>query len=511
MTSSSVHLTAKPPRESREEPSSASFSLYRDILERTQGDLYIGVVGPVRTGKSTFITSFMEKLVLPLMPPSPRLDRLQDELPQSASGRSIMTTQPKFIPGEGAAAISMDQKLEARVRMVDSVGYLIPSALEKEDARMVSTPWEAEPIPFEKAARIGTRKVMEEHATIGVVVTCDGSISDIPRSDYIPAEEEAVRDMKQSGKPFLIVLNSAHPSSDDAVLLQHALSEKYSVPVHLLSARDMSLDDIRQLLMDVLMEFPVQEVHFDLPAWVEALPRDHWLNEHIFSLMKELAPQISKLNHKDRVKQVFMQSPYLKTPEETKVLPGEGCVTFQLPVQEGLFNQVLSEQCAQDISDDAQLLTLMRELVQAKKEYDRMAGALKAVAQTGYGMVIPAMEDVTLDEPQLMKQGSRFGVRLRATAPTLHLVRSDIQTEITPVLGTQEQSEEFIEYLNGEFKQDPRKLWNTNFFGKSLQSLVQEELSGKINRMPLDTQEKVQLALSRMLNEGDGGMICILL
>ncbi|MBR6524522.1 MAG: stage IV sporulation protein A [Clostridia bacterium] len=511
MTPSPVHLPAQLPRGKKEEYAAPSFSMYRDILERTQGDLYIGVVGPVRTGKSTFITSFMEKLVLPLMPPSPRFDRIQDELPQSASGRSIMTTQPKFIPGEGAADISIEQKLEARVRMVDSVGYLIPSALEKEDARMVSTPWEEEPIPFEKAARIGTKRVMEEHATIGVVVTTDGSISDIPRSDYILAEEEAVRDMKQSGKPFLIVLNSAHPKSDDAVALQHALTEKYSVPVHLLSVRDMSLEDIQQLLLGALMEFPIREIRFDLPAWVEALPREHWLKDHIFSLMKELAPRVSKLRHKDQVQQVFMSSPHLKTPEEIKTLPGEGCVIYQLSVQDGLFNQVLSEQCGTDISDDAQLLTLMTELMQAKKEYDRMAGALKAVAQTGYGMVIPAMEEVTLDEPQLMKQGSRFGVRLRATAPTLHLVRSDIQTEITPVLGTQEQSEEFIDYLSGEFKEDPKKLWNTNFFGKSLQTLVQEELSGKIGRMPIETQEKVQLALSRMLNEGDGGMICILL
>lgn len=491
-----------------------NFSLYRDILERTQGDLYIGVVGPVRTGKSTFITTFMEKLVLPLMTPGPRLSRMQDELPQSASGRTIMTTQPKFIPGEGAATVEMGDHISARIRMVDSVGYLIPGATgtrEDESARMVSTPWSAEDLPFEEAARIGTQKVMQEHATVGVVVTCDGTIADLPRSSYITAEEEVVREMKASGKPFVMVLNSAQPESDAAQALQSTLTEKYDVPVALLSAKNMTLEDIQSLLLSVLMEFPLREIHFSLPAWVEALDMDHWLSRHILSGVKALAPSISRLRDKKTVVSAFSASPYLLPPQEEKALPGEGKVAFQLSVQDGLFNQVLSEQCGADISSDAQLLTLMTSLMKAKKEYDRMAGALKAVAQTGYGLVVPSMEEITLDEPQLMRQGSRYGVKLRASAPTLHLIRSDIETEVTPILGTQEQSEEFVSFLSEEYQQDPQKVWNTNFFGKSLQTLVQEGLSGKLSRMPIDTQEKVQQALSKMLNEGDGGMICILL
>ncbi|MBE5776353.1 MAG: stage IV sporulation protein A [Clostridiales bacterium] len=511
MTQSAVYQAAHVPQNQSAAPDAKPYSIYEDILNRTNGDLYIGVVGPVRTGKSTFITTFMEKLVLPLLPPSPRLDRMQDELPQSASGRSIMTTQPKFIPGEGACDIDLGGHVHARVRMVDSVGYLIPGALEKEESRMVSTPWEDAPIPFEKAARIGTRKVMEDHATIGVVVTTDGTISDLPRSDYISAEEEAVRDMKASGKPFLLVLNSASPQSDAALALRRALSEKYDVPVSLLSAKNMTLEDIREMLHSVLMEFPLREMHFDLPAWVEALPGDHWLPAHILTLLREFAPTLSRLRDKERVFSAFSASPYLNPPAENATLPGCGKVEYTLSVQDGLFNQVLSEQCGADISSDAQLLSLMRELIRAKKEYDRMAGALKAVAQTGYGLVVPSMEDVSLNEPELMKQGSRYGVRLRASAPTLHLIRSDVETEITPVLGTQEQSEEFIRFLSEEYRQDPKLLWDTNFFGKSLQTLVQEGLSGKIGRMPMDTQEKVQQALSRMLNEGDGGMICILL
>ena len=488
--------------------------LYRDIAERTQGDMYIGVVGPVRTGKSTFIARFMEQMVLPFMAPGPRRDRLTDELPQSGSGRTIMTTQPKFIPGEGAAEVTLEPRMPVRVRMVDSVGYLIPGALgtqEGEAARMVSTPWAAEDMPFAQAAALGTEKVIAEHATIGVVVTTDGTVAELPRSNYVAAEEQVIRQLKALEKPFVVVLNSSRPDSAEAMALRDSLESKYDVPVRLLNVKELQAEDAQGLLSSLLMEFPLREVRFALPAWVGALEESHWLPEHALGLARALGSQLRKVRDKGLVAGAFAGSPYLQTPVETAVALGEGAVRYQVAAQEGLFNQVLSEQCGESISGDAQLLSLMKELVAAKREYDRVAGALKAVQQTGYGLVTPAMSEIQLQQPELMRQGSRYGVRLRATAPTLHLIRSDIETEITPVLGTQEQSQDFVAALAEEYEQAPDKLWETNFFGKSLKDLIQEGINGKLHQMPPDAQEKVQSALTKMLNEGEGGMICILL
>ena len=460
--------------------------LYRDIAERTQGDLYIGVVGPVRTGKSTLIAGLMEELVLPFMAAGPKRDRLVDELPQSGSGRSIMTTQPKFVPGEGAAEVRLDNGLTARVRMVDSVGYLIPGAL-------------------------GTRKVMEDHATVGLVVTTDGTVADLPRSNYAAAEEQVIRELKSLQKPFAVVLNSARPQSEEAKNLAAALENKYDVPVTLLNVKEMQPQDIQRLLSSLLLEFPLREVRFQVPGWMSALEDSHWLTAHALDTVRALGEHLRKVRDKADTAAAFADSPYFMAPRDEQVNLGEGAVSYELPVREGLFNQVLSEQCGENITGDAHLLSLMKELVTAKREYDRVAGALKAVQQTGYGLVTPAMSEVRLQEPELMRQGSRYGVRLRASAPTLHLIRSDIETEIAPVLGTREQSEEFVQTLSEEYEKDPQSLWDTNFFGKSLKELIQEGVNGKLNRLPVDTQEKVQSALTKMLNEGEGGMICILL
>ena len=488
--------------------------LYRDIAERTQGDLYIGVVGPVRTGKSTFISAFMEQMVLPLMAAGPKRDRLTDELPQSGSGRTVMTTQPKFIPGEGAAEINLDSKMKARVRMVDSVGYLIPGALgtqEGEAARMVSTPWAAEDMPFEEAAALGTRKVIKDHATVGVVVTTDGTVADLPRSNYVNAEEQVIRQLKALNKPFSILLNSAHPESADAKTLRSSLESKYDVPVTLLNVKEMNAEDMQQVLSDLLLEFPLREVRFRVPGWMGALDESHWLPAHTLETIRGLGDTLKKMRDKSDIASVFSGSEYLLAPRDEEVRLGEGAVSYELPVREGLFNQILSEQCGETITGDAHLLSLMKELVAAKREYDRVAGALKAVQQTGYGLVTPAMSEIHLQEPELMRQGSRYGVRLRASAPTLHLIRSDIETEIAPVLGTQEQSEAFVDTLNEQYEKDPQSLWETNFFGKSLKELIQEGVNTKLSRLPVDTQEKVQSALTKMLNEGEGGMITILL
>lgn len=488
--------------------------LYRDIAERTQGELYIGVVGPVRAGKSTFISNFMQQLVLPLVPPGPRRERIVDELPQSGSGKTIMTTQPKFVPSDGAATVQLPDHASARVRMVDSVGYLVRGALgtqEGGDARMVSTPWSQQDMPFEEAAQLGTRKVMTDHATVGVVVTTDGTVAELPREAYVPAEEQVIRELKTLGKPFAVVLNSAQPESRQAKELQAAMSEKYDVPVTLLSAKEMTAEDVQGVMRDLLSAFPLREMRFTLPEWVSALDDQHWLTQHIVSLVREAGAQIARMRDAEKAQSAFAVSEYADTPQLDQLEYGEGSARFSLPLKNGLFNQILSEQCGAEIESDGHLLRLLKELVSAKKEYDRVADALREAVDTGYGLVAPAMSDVTLYEPEVSRQAGRYGVRLRAKAPALHLIRSDIEAEVSPVLGTQEQTDEFAASLRDTYAQDPQALLQTNFFGRSLESLISEGLAGKLQRMPPDAQEKVRAALTRILNEGDGGMICILL
>ena len=488
--------------------------LYRDIAERTQGELYIGVVGPVRAGKSTFISNFMQQLVLPLVPPGPRRERIVDELPQSGSGKTIMTTQPKFVPSDGAATVQLPDHASARVRMVDSVGYLVRGALgtqEGGDARMVSTPWSQQDMPFEEAAQLGTRKVMTDHATVGVVVTTDGTVAELPREAYVPAEEQVIRELKTLGKPFAVVLNSAQPESKQAKELQAAMSEKYDAPVTLLSAKEMTAEDVQGVMRDLLSAFPLREMRFTLPEWVSALDDQHWLTQHIVSLVREAGAQIARMRDAEKAQSAFAASEYVDTPQLDQLEYGEGSARFSLPLKNGLFNQILSEQCGAEIESDGHLLRLLKELVSAKKEYDRVADALREAVDTGYGLVAPAMSDVTLYEPEVSRQAGRYGVRLRAKAPALHLIRSDIEAEVSPVLGTQEQTDEFAASLRDTYEQDPQALLQTNFFGRSLESLISEGLAGKLQRMPPDAQEKVRAALTKILNEGDGGMICILL
>ena len=488
--------------------------LYRDIAERTQGELYIGVVGPVRAGKSTFISNFMQQLVLPLVPPGPRRERIVDELPQSGSGKTIMTTQPKFVPSDGAATVQLPDHASARVRMVDSVGYLVRGALgtqEGGDARMVSTPWSQQDMPFEEAAQLGTRKVMTDHATVGVVLTTDGTVAELPREAYVPAEEQVIRELKTLGKPFAVVLNSAQPESRQAKELQAAMSEKYDAPVTLLSAKEMTAEDVQGVMRDLLSAFPLREMRFTLPEWVSALDDQHWLTQHIVSLVREAGAQIVRMRDAEKAQSAFAASEYVDTPRLEQLEYGEGSARFSLPLKNGLFNQILSEQCGAEIESDGHLLRLLKELVSAKKEYDRVADALREAVDTGYGLVTPAMSDVTLYEPEVSRQAGRYGIRLRAKAPALHLIRSDIEAEVSPVLGTQEQTDEFAASLRDTYEQDPQALLQTNFFGRSLESLIREGLAGKLQRMPPDAQEKVRAALTRILNEGDGGMICILL
>ena len=490
----------------------APFDLYRDIADRTGGDIYIGVVGPVRTGKSTFIARFMEQMVLPLQNDAHKRARTVDALPVSGSGRTIMTTQPKFVPDE-AAEVSVGDS-QARVRLVDCVGYLVKGVLgtqENDVPRMVHTPWFDEDIPFEDAAEIGTRKVIADHSTLGLVVTTDGTITDIPRTAYVEAEERVVRELAQLGKPYAVLLNSAAPKSAETQRLRDALEAKYDAPVIAMDAKAMEPQDIQGLLQQLLLAFPLREARIALADWVQALDDDHWLLASLFEHMRAAGSRPLRMRDSAVFAQAFADCEYSETLQPAASSLSEGVLGLELPLKEGLFNRILGEECGTEIHGDAHLLTLLKELVAAKTEYDRVADALESVRQTGYGLVTPALSDLTLQDPEIVRQGNRFGVRLKASASSLHLIKTDITTEVTPVVGTEQQSEEFVRYLLAEFENDPQKIWNTNFFGKSLHEMVREGLNNKLSQMPGDTQEKVQEMLTKIVNEGGGGMICILL
>lgn len=490
-----------------------AYDLYRDISQRTQGDVYIGVVGPVRTGKSTFIARFMEKLVLPGIENAHIRARAQDELPQSGSGRTVMTTQPAFVPSE-AAEVTLPPDTKVRVRLIDSVGYLIDGALgtqEGDALRMVRTPWASGEIPFEKAAEIGTQKVIGEHSTIGLLVTTDGSVTDLPRASYVSAEKRVVQELKALKKPFVVILNTQEPKNTKVLSLQQSMQEEYGVPVVALNVARIEEEDIMRVLQSVLEQFPVVSLNIQTPEWLGALSDEHWLMKSLLETLESAAPSELHIGETQQIIQALAENPYLDSVVSKGVRHGTGEVSLQLNLTEGLFNRILSEQCGTEIASDAHLLSLMQELVAAKKEYDHVAQALQSVRETGYGLVPPLLEEMTLQEPEIMKQGGRFGVRLRASAPSLHMIRVDIQTEVSPVVGTEQQSEEMIRYLMEGFEQDPQKLWSSNLFGKPLSDLVREGLSNKLMHMPADTQLKVQQTLEKIINEGSGGMVCILL
>lgn len=489
------------------------FDLYQDIAMRTQGDIYIGVVGPVRTGKSTFIRRFMDKLVLPAMEEGYAKERVMDELPQSGAGRSIMTSQPNFVPSE-AVNVALSPEAVVSVRMVDCVGYLVKDAvgyIENDMPRMVRTPWTQEQMPFEQAAEMGTRKVIQDHSTIGIVVTTDGSITDLGRSSYINAEERVVDELKEMGKPFVIVLNTTTPSNPDTQKLTEALNEKYSVPVVAVDVMNMEVQNILGILEMMLMEFPIRAINIDLPEWVQALPADHWLPGSIFERLNEALPNMHAMRDHAKLPAAFADYEHAEPMTLEALRLGEGMVDVCLPVHRSLFYNVLGEACNFPIENDYQLVSMMKDLIGAKREYDRLKDALENVRQTGYGLVRPSTDELVLEEPEIVRQGSRYGVKLKASAPSLHIMRVDIKTEVSPMMGSEKQSEELLQYLMDEFENNPGAIWSTNVFGKSLHELVQEGLSNKLVRMPEDARIKIQKTLQRIVNEGSGGLICILL
>ena len=489
------------------------FDLYRDIAERTDGDIYIGVVGPVRTGKSTLIKRIMDLLVLPNIENEFKRERSRDEMPQSGAGRTIMTTQPKFVPNE-AVQISLKENANLNIRMVDCVGYLVKGAMghmEGEVPRMVRSPWFDYDIPFEEAAEIGTRKVITDHSTIGLVVTTDGSITEIPRSNYVEAEERVIRELKELNKPFIMVLNTKTPDEEETMKLRSALEEKYDVPVLALDVLNLGEEDIHTILSHALFEFPITEIRVDVPKWVLSLEEDHWLIQYVMDAAKTASEEVLRIRDVDTFGKTLEESEFMERPKIDNIELGTGNVLIRMDAKSGLFYKVLGEECGYEIKGDYQMIGLMKELAHAKGEYDRIAQALRDVRETGYGMVPPTMDELSLEEPEIVKQGGRFGVRLRASAPSLHLIRADIETEVSPIVGTEKQSEELIRYLLDEFEGDPSKLWASNIFGKSLHELVTEGLSNKLTRMPEDAQFKIQETLQRIINEGSGVLICIIL
>lgn len=490
-----------------------NLGLYEDIAKRTDGDIYVGVVGPVRTGKSTFIKNFMDLLVIPNIDNEYKKERAQDELPQSAAGKTIMTTEPKFVPNE-AIDITIDDKLKLKTRLVDCVGYLIPNSIgatEDDQPRMVKTPWSSEEMPFEQAAEIGTKKVIEEHSTIGILITTDGSITEIPREDYVKAEERVVSELKAINKPFVILLNSENPNNSETRNLATELSQKYNSTVIPINCANLNMNDITNIFSNILYEFPVSQINFKFPAWVNGLDLDHELKIKLFSEIKDSFGNVSLLREITPCVKNISQTDIISNANTDNIMLGTGNVNISINLRDDLFYKILTEMTGVQIDNEGDLFAIISDLSKTKNRYDKIAYALEEVDRKGYGIVTPSIDELILDEPEMVKQGSRFGVKLKATAPSLHIIKANIETEVSPIVGSEKQSEELVNYLLSEFENDPKKIWESNIFGKSLHSLVNEGLQTKLSKMPEEAQMKLQETLERIVNEGSGGLICIIL
>ena len=488
-------------------------SIYKDIETRTGGDIYIGIVGPVRTGKSTFIKRFMDVLVIPNIREEHIKERATDELPQSSSGRTIMTTEPKFIP-ENAVCVNIDDASMLNVRLIDCVGYIVPSSLgyiEGDNPRMVRTPWFDESVPFNMAAEIGTQKVINEHSTIGLVITTDGSISEIPRDEYAEAEERVINELKTINKPFAVLLNCLNPNEKSSISLSESLSEKYNVPVIPVNCLDLDEKDIKQILSKILYEFPVKEINVAYPAWINFLELNHWLRKDIIECVRGALPKINRIRDISSLEKALSENSNLNLVKTKEIDLGKGKVKISVEINKELFYKIISENTDFKIANERELLSCLKELSVMKKEYMRVKNALDEVEATGYGIVMPTIEELSLEEPEIMKQGGRYGVRLRASAPSIHMMKANITTEVSPIVGSERQSEDLIMYLLNEFEDNPVKIWDSNIFGKSLHSLVNEGLHTKLSRMPPDARMRIQETIERVVNEGCNGLVCIII
>jgi stage IV sporulation protein A len=489
------------------------YDIYKDIATRTGGDIYIGVVGPARTGKSTFITKFMENLVIPNINNKLHKQIATDEMPQSADGKTIMTTQPNFIPANGVK-VQFKNKATANVRLVDCVGYLIDGVVgHKEDdkPRLVKTPWSDKEIPFEKAAEIGTRKVIEEYSTIGIVVTADGSFGELPRQSYLSAEERVIKELKALKKPFVVLLNTSEPNGEKAIKIASDLEDKHGVVVIPVNVASISVEDISIIMEKVLLEFPMFGFNINLPKWMQTLPADHKVINSMIEKVKTASANMSKMRDFAEMYEAFNESEDFESIKLAELNLGNGTTEYQVNAQNDLFYKVLSENCDENISDDYELMSYIMGFANSKRKFDKIKQALFDAEEKGYGVVLPTVDEMNLDEPVLVKHGGRFGVKLKASAPSLHIMKVDVATEVAPIVGTEKQSEDLINYIMNRFDDNPSGIWETNMFGKSLYDLVSEGLSGKITAIPKDAQDKMRKTLTRIVNENRGGVICILL
>ena len=487
--------------------------IYKDISKRTNGDIYIGVVGPVRTGKSTFIKNFMENFVIPNIQNEYKKDRALDELPQSASGKTIMTTEPKFIPNESVEVV-LDNKVRFKTRLVDCVGYLVDGAvghMEDDLPRMVKTPWSQDEIPFSKAAEIGTQKVISDHSTIGIVVTTDGSITDIDRNIYIEAEERVIRELKQLNKPYVVLLNSTNPRSKETQNLENELSKKYNSRVISVDIENMKEEDFSNVFERVLEEFPVTEIGFNLPDWFDILNLDHWLKQDIINIVKEKFENNYSIREINQLLEDIKRNEIFSNVCLKDANMEDGNVKIDMDITSDVFYKILTEESNFEVKSDADIFSLLKNFAQTKSDYDKIAMAMEEVKIKGYGIITPSIDELKLEEPEIVKQGNKYGVKLKASAPSIHMIRADIETEVSPIVGSEKQSEDLVKYLLSEFETDPKKIWDSNIFGKSLHELVNEGLHNKLYRMPDEAQMKLQETLQKIINEGSGGLICIIL
>lgn len=488
-------------------------NIYQDIAERTNGDIYIGVVGPVRTGKSTFIKRFMDYLVIPNVADEQNARRMRDELPQSSAGKTIMTTEPKFVPNE-AVGVNLGDNAHVRVRLIDCVGYIVEGAngyLDEDGPRMVHTPWSEEAIPFTEAAEIGTQKVIHDHSNIGLVITTDGSITDIPREDYREAEARVINELKAINKPFVVLINSANPLSSEAKETKREIMEEYGVNAVTVDCRELDGEDITSIIEAVLFEFPIDNIRISVPRWLRKLPDGHWLKDEVFLAAKEAGEGVVRIGEVRKMSERLAQNEYVKSAYIDGIDLGCGSAKIELALSERLFYRILTEESGFEITGEDSLIHLIKELSCAKREYDRVEQALLSVRNTGYGVVAPIPEELTLEEPKIVKKGNKYGVKLSASAPSIHMIKADIKTEVNPIVGNEKQSEELVRYLLSDFEKEPQKIWESNIFGKSLYELVNEGLNNKLAKMPDEARAKLGSTLERIINEGSGGLICIIL